>query len=211
MRDEVLERLRASRIIAIVRLTRGGDLVAVAEALFRGGVTVVEFTMTTPGALEAVTSAAETLGDRVVFGMGTVLDGGAARAAIAAGARFVVSPVLRDDVVAACRRYGVPCIPGAFTPSEMLRAVELGADLVKLFPAGPVGPSYVRDVVNALPQIGIVPTGGVNVENAAAFLAAGAVAVGVGSALVDRAVVERGDYAELVRRAERFRQALADA
>lgn len=211
MREEVLARLRAGRVIAIVRLPAADDLSALADALQRGGVEAIEFTLTTPGALEAIAAATEALGERVLLGAGTVLDADAAEAAARAGARFLVSPVLAPEVIATCRRTGLVSIPGAFTPTEMLHALELGADLVKLFPAGPVGPSYVRDVLNALPQLGLVPTGGVTAENAREFLDAGAVAVGVGSALVDQASVDRGDLAELTRRAQRLRQAVDSA
>jgi 2-dehydro-3-deoxyphosphogluconate aldolase/(4S)-4-hydroxy-2-oxoglutarate aldolase len=154
--------------------------------------------MTTPGALDAIRDLTGAFGARVVLGAGTVLDAETARAAIAAGARFIVSPTLSEPVIETCRRHGVASIPGAYTPTEILAAWEMGADLVKVFPARSLGPQYIRDVLAPLPQVRLVPTGGVDLDNAAAFIAAGAAAVAIGGSLVDRASVAGGDL-EVVR------------
>lgn len=201
---EVLSVIEQQRVIAIVRLAEGGQLVPVAEALRRGGLKVIEFTMTTPGALDAIREAAASLGDDLCLGAGTVLDAATVRAAVEAGARFIVSPVLKQEIITACRRYGVLCTPGALTPTEILQATEWGADLVKVFPATPLGPAYIRDILAPLPQLRLVPTGGVSLDNLAAFLDAGATAVAIGSQLVDKSAVAEGRLEVLTERAHQF-------
>lgn len=200
-----------SGVVAIVRLDSAQHVLAVADALAQGGITVIEFTMTTPGALEVLRQASETMGGKVLLGAGTVLDPETARAAILAGARFIVSPTLSDRVIATCRRYSVVSIPGAYTPTEVLAAWERGADLVKIFPASSLGPQYLRDVLAPLPQVKLVPTGGVTLENAPDFIRAGAAAIAVGSSLVDRASVAAQAYDVLTERARAFRAAVANA
>ena len=167
--------------------------------------------MTMRGALEALSSLSAEVGDRLLVGAGTVLDVETARLVIQAGARFVVAPTFRAAVVEMCRRYDVVAIPGAYTPTEIVTAWEAGADLVKVFPAGGLGPGYVKDLQGPLPQLRLVPTGGVTAENAGAFLAAGAVAVGVGGALVEREAVRRGDYARITEQARRLLRAVRAA
>ena len=189
---EVVARIEALGIVAIVRLDAGAPLLDVAAALAEGGIDVLEFTVTTPGALRAVEDGAARLGDRVLLGVGTVLDAETARLAIQAGAAFVVMPTLNTDVITVCRRYSVPVIPGAMTPTEILAAWQSGADIVKVFPAALLGPDFIRQVRAPLPQVKLMPTGGISAANAADYLQAGAVAVGVGGRLVDRkAVAER--------------------
>ncbi len=172
-------------VIAIVRLRAGGDLVGVARALRDGGIRAIEFTMTTPGALDALEGARREMGDDVLLGAGTVLDPETARLAILAGARFVVAPAVNLETIELCRRYSVLAVPGAFTPTEILSAWQSGADLVKVFPAGSLGPQYIRDVHAPLPHVRLLPTGGVNLENAGRFIEAGAAALAVGGNLVD--------------------------
>jgi 2-dehydro-3-deoxyphosphogluconate aldolase/(4S)-4-hydroxy-2-oxoglutarate aldolase len=150
-------------------------------------------------------------GDRLLVGAGTVLDVATARLVILAGARFVVAPTFRRAVVEMCRRYDVIAMPGAYTPTEVVTAWEAGADLVKVFPAGGLGPSYLKDLLAPLPQLRLVPTGGVGADNVAAFLAAGAVAVGVGGNLVEREAVERSDYARITEQARRITRAVRAA
>ena len=189
---EVVARIEALGIVAIIRLDAGAPLLDVAAALAEGGIDVLEFTVTTPGALRAVEDGAARLGDRVLLGVGTVLDAETARLAIQAGAAFVVMPTLNTDVITVCRRYSVPVIPGAMTPTEILAAWQSGADIVKVFPAALLGPDFIRQVRAPLPQVKLMPTGGISAANAADYLQAGAVAVGVGGRLVDRkAVAER--------------------
>lgn len=209
--DATVERIRAGGLIAILRLDEAGDLLPAAEALVAGGVTAVEFTLTTPGAVAALAPARARLGDAVVLGVGTVLSPEAAREAMAAGAAFVVTPTVLPEVVRLCRAGGVPVIPGAFTPTEILQAWELGASLVKVFPAGPVGPRYIRDVRGPFPHIPLVPTGGVTLESAGAFIQAGAVALGVGSELAPRDLVARRAWGDLTARARAFAAAVTCA
>jgi 2-dehydro-3-deoxyphosphogluconate aldolase/(4S)-4-hydroxy-2-oxoglutarate aldolase len=175
-----------------------------AEALLRGGVDVVEVTLNTAGATTMIRELVAHFGERLLVGAGTVLSPSAVHQALDAGARFVVAPNTDPRVIAVCNRQDVPVVPGAFTPTEVVAAWETGADLVKVFPVSSVGPRYIRDLCGPLPDIPLVPTGGVTAENAADFVRAGAVAVGAGSDLVDRAVVDRGDFHELERRARAF-------
>jgi 2-dehydro-3-deoxyphosphogluconate aldolase/(4S)-4-hydroxy-2-oxoglutarate aldolase len=184
-----------------MRADSSDQLIAAADAIKAGGVQVIEVTMTTPGALTVIEEAKQRYGESVLFGAGSVLDNETARAAILAGADFVVAPTLKVAMVALCNRYSVPVVPGIFTPTEALTAWEAGADMVKLFPASVGGPRLVKAILAPLPQLEIVPVGGVGMETAADFIRSGAAALGVGSALVNRAVLESGDMDELTRRA----------
>jgi 2-dehydro-3-deoxyphosphogluconate aldolase/(4S)-4-hydroxy-2-oxoglutarate aldolase len=184
---------------------------AVADALVSGGLDAIEFTMTTPGALRTLEEASGRLGDHVVLGAGTVLDAETARLAIMSGARFIVSPTLDEQVVRMCHRYDVACVPGAFSPSEALRAWEMGADLVKIFPATSLGPSYVKDLLAPLPQLRLIPTGGVSLENVPSFVRAGATAVAVGRSLVDPELVASTQFGKIAEVAGAFREAVANA
>jgi 2-dehydro-3-deoxyphosphogluconate aldolase/(4S)-4-hydroxy-2-oxoglutarate aldolase len=202
---EILNHLLTERIVAIVRLDGAEQLVQVAEALKAGGITVIEFTCSTPGALDMVRAAYAQFGDQVLMGAGTVLDSETARAAILAGAQFIVNPTVNLDTIELCKRYGKPIISGAMTPTEILNVWEAGADLVKVFPISAVGgPEYIKAVLAPLPQLRLVPTGGVTAENSAAYLKAGAVAVAVGGGLVDKKAVARGDWAAITKEAERL-------
>ncbi len=200
----------ASGVIAVVRLPESAGLRSVAAALVAGGVSAVEITLTTPGAIEAITELASHGGGAVV-GAGTVLDEKAARNVIAAGARFVVSPTLDRGVVRYCRDQGVPCLPGAFTPTELLEAWRAGAELVKLFPASALGPRYLREVLAPLPLLRVVPSGGVSLENAAEWIRAGAAAVSVGSAIVSGTLVRDQAWGELTARARALVDTVAAA
>lgn len=203
-RDEQITRIEHSGVIAIVRFDRSEQLMQVAKAIRAGGVDVIEFTMTTPGALDIIRESTREFGDEVLLGAGTVLDAETARAAILAGAEFIVSPTLDAAVIEVCRRYSKVVIPGAFTPTEILTAWELGADFVKVFPASAGGPAYLKAVLAPLPQVKLVPVGGVSLDNAADFIRAGAAAIAVGGNLVKKKAIAEGDFAELTRTAERF-------
>src|SRR6267143_4881649 len=179
-------------IVAVVRSTESQQLVEVARALADGGVSVVEITMSVPNALDVLRQVRHALGDRVLLGAGTVLDAETARAVLLAGAEFIVAPTLNLDVIRLCRRYGKLVMPGAFSPTEILSAWEAGADIVKVFPADVVGPAFFAALRGPLPQIRLMPTGGVDLNTAAAFLKAGACCLGVGGQLVEpKAVAER--------------------
>lgn len=201
---EQMQRIEACGIVAIIRANSSNELIEAAAAIQTGGVDVIEITMTTPDALQVIGDVAARLGDAVLIGVGSVLDAETARAAMLAGAEFVVSPVTKPDVIEICNRYGKVVIPGAFTPTEILSAWETGADYVKVFPSSGVGFSYIKDIKAPLPQIPLIPTGGINADNAAEFIKAGAAALGVGSALVSSDLIESGDFAMLTERAKKL-------
>jgi 2-dehydro-3-deoxyphosphogluconate aldolase/(4S)-4-hydroxy-2-oxoglutarate aldolase len=203
-RTEKLDLIRQSGVIAIMRAQSSGQLIAAADAIRAGGVRVIEVTMTTPGALGVIEEATARYGEEVLFGAGSVLDAETARAAILAGAGFVVAPTLDLATVQLCNRYGVPVVPGCYTPTEMLTAWQAGADMVKLFPASVGGPALVKAILAPLPQLEIVPVGGVDLDTAAQFIASGAAALGVGSSLVNQRLLDTGDMEELTRRAAAF-------
>ncbi|MCO6449912.1 MAG: bifunctional 4-hydroxy-2-oxoglutarate aldolase/2-dehydro-3-deoxy-phosphogluconate aldolase [Caldilineales bacterium] len=203
-KHEKLDIIRKTGIIAIMRANSSDQLITAADAIKAGGVCVIEVTMTTPGALSVIEQAKHRYGDEVLFGAGSVLDAETARAAILAGADFVVAPTLSLATVALCNRYSTPVMPGCFTPTEALTAWEAGADMIKLFPASFGGPDLVKAIRAPLPQLEIVPVGGVDLDTAAAFIKAGCAALGVGSSLINNKVLQDGDLDELTRRAEAF-------
>ncbi len=191
-KENDLKRVLDCGIVAVVRSPDSQQLVEVAKALADGGVTVVEITMTVPNALDVVRQVRQALGDRLLLGAGTILDPETARAALLAGAEYLVAPTLNLDVIRLCQRYDKLVMPGAFTPTEILTAWEAGADIVKVFPAEVVGPAFFKAVRAPLPQIKIMPTGGVDLNTAMDFLKAGACCLGVGGQLVEaKAVAER--------------------
>ena len=210
-RLDAVGRIVTSGVVAIVRLEDARALGRVATAIKNGGVDVIEFTMTTPGALDIISHCANEFGDRVLLGAGTVLDAETARAAILAGARFLVSPTFNPRVVTTAHRYDVAVLPGVLSPTEMITAWEQGADLLKVFPATALGPQYLKDVLAPLPHLRLVPVGGVSLENTEAFIRAGAVAVAVGSNLVDKQAVKEGRWEVLTELARRFTQTVQDA
>ena len=198
---EVAAAVATQRVVAIVRALDADAARAAVWSLVEAGLQVVEVSLTTPGALEVIAEVAARRVPGLVLGAGTVLDGATARLAVLAGARFLVSPSLQEDVLLTAHRYGVATLPGAATAAEAVRAMELGADLVKLFPASAYGPKATGDLLQALPQVPLVPTGGVTLADAPDYIRAGAVAVGIGSSLT------RGGPAEA---AERVARLLAD-
>jgi 2-dehydro-3-deoxyphosphogluconate aldolase/(4S)-4-hydroxy-2-oxoglutarate aldolase len=204
MSDRLVERILDAGIVAIMRRTESSLAVETAEALLAGGVSVVEVTLNTPGALEMLEALARRVGDRMAIGAGTVMSAEEVRRALGAGAQFIVSPHTDTAVVEAARAADAPALPGAFTPTEIVRAWQLGASIVKVFPVGSVGPRYLRDVLAPLTEIPLLPTGGVNLENAAEFIRAGARGLGLGSDLVSPAAVAARDFASLTERARRF-------
>ncbi len=207
--SKAAERIRECGLIAIMRASSSDQLLAAADAILAGGVNAIEVTMTTPGALRVVEQATARYGSDVLFGAGSVLDAETARAAILAGAQFVVGPTLHLATIELCRRYSVTVIPGAYTPTEILTAWQAGADMVKVFPAEVGGPAYLKAIKAPLPQVSLVPVGGVDLNTAADFIRAGAAALGVGSALINQKLLDEGNFAELTRRAARFREEVA--
>jgi 2-dehydro-3-deoxyphosphogluconate aldolase/(4S)-4-hydroxy-2-oxoglutarate aldolase len=204
-----MELIEETGVIAIMRAKSSDQLLAAADAIKAGGVRAIEVTMTTPGALDVVRQATERYGADVLFGAGSVLDPESARAAILAGAQFVVCPTLNLKTIELCHRYSIPVVPGAYTPTEILTAWDAGADMVKIFPASVGGPAYFKAIKGPLPQVKLVPVGGVNLDTTADFIRAGADAVGVGGALVSQKLLEAGDFAALTERARRLCQEVA--
>jgi 2-dehydro-3-deoxyphosphogluconate aldolase/(4S)-4-hydroxy-2-oxoglutarate aldolase len=199
-----LQRVLDAGIVAVVRAPDPTGLVEVIRALAAGGVTVAEVTLTVPNALDVVREATRALGEQVLLGAGTVLDAETCRDAILAGAEFIVSPTLNLDVIRVCKRYGKLVMPGAFTPTEILTAWEAGADIVKVFPAEVVGPAFFKAMRGPLPQIRLMPTGGVDLHTAADFLRAGACCLGIGSQLVDPKLVAGREFDRLRDRAASY-------
>jgi 2-dehydro-3-deoxyphosphogluconate aldolase / (4S)-4-hydroxy-2-oxoglutarate aldolase len=199
----VLETLRAERIIALIRADGPDSLLECAKALSAGGLNCIELTMTTPGAVEMTTRVSREL-PHIVLGLGTVLDAKTARAGIAAGAQFIVTPAVRPEVIQVCRESGVPVLCGALTPTEIYAAWEQGANVIKIFPAEFFGPAYIKSVKAPFPKIQVMPTGGVTPETVGEFLKAGAFATAAGSALVAAAALKAGDWAAITARAKQF-------
>ncbi|MBK6406709.1 MAG: bifunctional 4-hydroxy-2-oxoglutarate aldolase/2-dehydro-3-deoxy-phosphogluconate aldolase [Holophagales bacterium] len=210
-RAETVAALEACGVVAVIRLKNASALGAVVDALAVGGVRALEVTMTVPGAIELIREIAPSLPPDVVLGAGTVLDAETAQAAIEAGARYVVSPVFREEVLRVCHRFDVAALPGCFTPTEILGAWEAGADIVKVFPATALGPGYFRDLRGPFPELRLMPTGGVSLANAGEWIRAGAVAIGVGTALVDAEAVAARRFDEITEKARHFVAAVAAA
>jgi len=193
-REEVLQQIRKVALVPVLRATSAELAIKAAAAIEAGGVSLLEVTMTVPGAMDVISAVIRSSQGRVVVGAGTVLDSETARACIIAGAQFVVSPALNLGTIEVCRRYSIAVIPGALTPTEIVTAWEAGADIVKVFPCGSLGgPKYLAALKGPLPQIELIPTGGVSLSNAADFLAAGACALGAGSDLVDSSALAKGN------------------
>jgi 2-dehydro-3-deoxyphosphogluconate aldolase/(4S)-4-hydroxy-2-oxoglutarate aldolase len=210
-RNEDLNRVLKTGIVAILRVPTSEHLAGVARALFEGGIDVIEVTFTVPNALEILATVKKDLGHRVLLGMGTVLDPESARAALLAGAEFLVSPSINLDVIRLCHRYDKVMVPGAFTPTEILTAWDAGAEIVKVFPSDSVGPAYLKALRGPFPQIRLLPTGGVTLETLPAFIKAGASAVGVGSSLLDPQAIRDSNFARIRDLAAQYVQAIKTA
>ncbi|HEX4085336.1 MAG TPA: bifunctional 4-hydroxy-2-oxoglutarate aldolase/2-dehydro-3-deoxy-phosphogluconate aldolase [Chthoniobacteraceae bacterium] len=203
-KPEIIDRILTSGIVAIIRADSPEQLIDAAGALYEGGVTGMEVTMTTPNALQVISDVSRKFGDKVIIGVGSVLDTETARMAILAGAEFVVTPITRPDVIQLCNRYAKPIASGAYTPTECMTAHESGADFVKLFPADQVGPAYIKNILAPMPMLRIVPTGGVTVDTAASFIKAGCVALAAGSSLVSKDILKARDWKKLSETAASF-------
>ena len=196
-RDATLKRILDGGIVAVVRAESGESLVKVVQALAEGGVTAAEITFTVPDAVDVIRQVRKEVGDAVVLGAGTVLDAETARVALLAGAEYIVAPTLNLEVIRLCRRYDKAVMPGAFTPTEVLTAWEAGADIVKIFPADVGGPAYLKALRAPLPQVRMMPTGGVDLNTAESFLKAGACCLGIGGSLVEAKAVAAGDFTRI--------------
>lgn len=202
-RDSITQHVQDAGIVAVLRVTQQAAVRPLAEALRDGGITALEVTMTVPGAVEIIEELASALDDCLV-GAGTVLDAATARQVVQAGARFVVSPVFDASLVASIHDLGAAAMPGCFTPTEIFAATRAGADIVKVFPAGAVGPGFFKDVLAPLPALKLMPTGGVTLQNARDWIKAGAVAVGIGTALLDPAAIREGRFDVITERARQL-------
>lgn len=204
MRQDITNAIAAHGVVAVIRLHEPDRLRAVVDALARGGVRVLEVTMTVPRAIELIAEIAPTLPNGFLLGAGTVLDAETTDRVVDAGAQFIVSPVFRRSVIAAAHRHAVPVMPGCMTPTEILDAWDAGADVVKVFPATVLGPGFFKDLRGPLPHLKLMPTGGVTLDNAGDWITAGAVAVGVGTALLDASAIADGRYDVLEANARRI-------
>jgi 2-dehydro-3-deoxyphosphogluconate aldolase/(4S)-4-hydroxy-2-oxoglutarate aldolase len=202
-KTEVLAKIKAEKVIALIRADSSASLLDCARALSAGGLNCLELTMTTPNALECCAQVAREL-PQVLLGLGTVLDAETARQGIAAGAKFIVTPCVRPEVIKACQAAGVPVLGGALTPTEIYTSWELGVDVVKIFPAEFFGAAYIKSIKGPFPKIQIMPTGGVTPETVGEFLKNGAFATAAGSALVAAAALKAGDWAAITARAKQF-------
>lgn len=203
-RPDIFRSIESCGVVAVIRAPSREGLNNIADALLAGGVTAIEVTMTTPDAIGGIEMLSRRLGERAVLGVGTVLDVQTARSAIAAGAQFVVSPIFDPKIIEATHERDRVSIPGAFTPTEIHAADQAGADVVKVFPSTSLGPAYFRDLRAPLPQLKLMPTGGVELKNAAEWIKAGAVCIGVGSALVSKQAIEKADWASITATAHAF-------
>jgi 2-dehydro-3-deoxyphosphogluconate aldolase/(4S)-4-hydroxy-2-oxoglutarate aldolase len=210
-RHDLVQQIQQLGVVAVIRMKDAAKLRRVVDAIAEGGVRAIEVTMTVPGAVELIRQLAPALPKEILLGAGTVTDAATARAVIDAGARYVVSPVFRREVIAACHERDVAVAPGCFTPTEILEAHDFGADIIKVFPATALGPQYIKDVRAPLPQVRLMPTGGVSLDNAGDWIRAGAVAVGVGSALLDTRAVDEGRFDVLTSNARRIVASVASA
>lgn len=210
-REAVVQRIMALGALAVVRLPNADDVLPLARALHAGGISAIEVTTTVPGALQAIERLAKEGDPELVIGVGSVLDAPTVRRATDAGARFVVSPVFRREIVDEAHRHGAAALPGAFTPTEILNAHEAGADLVKIFPADALGLAFIKGVLGPMPFLRLVPTGGVTPHNAGSWIRAGAAAVGLGGMLVVPALVAKGDWETITRLARQTVDKVAEA
>ena len=203
MKEKIINLLNETKIISIIRAESSEELLNVAKALKEGGIKFIEVTMTTPGALKAIEEFCGEMED-VIIGVGSVLDPETARLSILSGAEFIVTPTLNFDVIKMCKRYSKVVIPGAFTPTEIINAWEAGADFVKVFPASVGGPSYIKAIKAPLPQVNLIPVGGVNIDNISDFIKAGASAVAVGSQLVKKEFLKKKNFEAIKNLAKEF-------
>jgi 2-dehydro-3-deoxyphosphogluconate aldolase / (4S)-4-hydroxy-2-oxoglutarate aldolase len=211
-KTDVIQWIKAAGVIPVVRAASADEAMRAIEAIKAGGLSVLEITMTVPGAVRVIEEVAARYGADVLVGAGTVLDAETARACMLAGAQFIVSPALNLETIAMCRRYSIAVIPGALTPTEVLQAWTAGADMVKVFPCDSLGGArYIKSLKAPLPQVEVVPTGGVSLKTAADFIKAGASALGVGSDLVDIKALREGNAGLITERARQFIEAVREA
>jgi 2-dehydro-3-deoxyphosphogluconate aldolase / (4S)-4-hydroxy-2-oxoglutarate aldolase len=210
-KSEIIGRLMEPGLIAVIRTARREDVLPVCGALLEGGVNALEITLTVPEALKAISDARDRFGAKALIGAGTVINAQSCREAMAAGAEFIVSPIMRPEIAQAAQAGGIPVMLGAYTPTEAQAAHEAGADFVKIFPADRLGPTYIKAILAPLPHLRIVPTGGVDLETAPQFIKAGCAALGVGSSLLKPELIKNGDWKDLARLAKAYGEVVRKA
>lgn len=208
---EQIQRIKESGVVAVVRKVPIEKVELVARSLISGGVTAIEITLDDPDALVAIEKVSKYFSDRAIIGAGTVMDPDSVLEAIQAGAEFIVSPHFNPEVVRETLQNGKVSIPGVFTPTEMIRAMDMGADVVKVFPASSLGPQFIKDVMGPFPDVSIIPTGGINLENVSSYIKAGALSVGVGGNLVDKNAIEVLNFEAITRTAKQFVERVKEA
>ena len=209
-KEEILKELSRLGAVAVIRMSDSEKLKKVSEAIHKGGVSALEITMTTPNALAVIENLSRSMGDEILVGVGSVLDSQTAISAINAGAQFVVSPIYKQEIVETVKKLGIPVMPGAFTPTEIQTAYVNGADIVKVFPADIVGMSFFKSVLAPMPHLKLMPTGGVTLTNAGDWLKAGAIAVGVGTALLEKKAIDENNFAKLTENAKLLVKSIAE-
>lgn len=207
-RHEIVENIIELKAVAVIRMEDPSKLIKVAEAIYEGGVKAIEITMTVPNAIETIALASKEIGDKVLIGVGSILNQEMAQKAIDAGAKYVVSPIFKKEIIETSHKNGIPAMPGTFTPTEAQLAWEAGADIIKIFPADVLGMSFIKGMKAPMPHLKVMPTGGVSLTNAGEWLKAGACAVGVGSALIDKKAILEENYTVLTKNAKQIMESI---
>jgi 2-dehydro-3-deoxyphosphogluconate aldolase/(4S)-4-hydroxy-2-oxoglutarate aldolase len=210
-REKILQEILKRKAIAVLRVKEEEKLQRVIEAIYTGGVSVIEITMTVPNAIQLIEQMNEKLDKNIIIGVGSVLNSKTAEDAIEAGAKYVVSPIFKKEIIETAHKFDVPAMPGCFTPSEIQTAFECGADIVKVFPADVVGMEFFKAILAPMPHLKLMPTGGVSLTNAGDWLKAGACAVGIGSALLDSKAIQEGNFSKLTENAKIIMKSINDA
>jgi len=207
-REEIVTKIIELKAVAVIRMDDPSKLIKVAEAIYDGGVKAIEITMTVPNAIETIALASKEIGDKVLIGVGSILNAQMAQKAIDAGAQYVVSPIFKREIIEQSHLNDIPAMPGTFTPTEVQSAYELGADIVKIFPADVLGMAFIKGIKAPMPHLKVMPTGGVSLTNAGEWLKAGACAVGVGSALIDKEAIRVDNYSKLSDNAKQIMESI---
>jgi len=210
-KEKILHEILERKVIAVLRITEEGKLQSIIEAIYAGGISIVEITMTVPGALQSIEQLSKKLDEHIIIGVGTVLNSETAEAAVKAGAKFVVSPIFKKEIIDTGHKFNIPTMPGCFTPTEIQSAFEYGADIVKVFPADVVGMEFFKAVLAPMPHLRLMPTGGVTLTNAGDWIKAGACVVGIGSALLDKKAIRENNYYKLTENARVIINSLTQA
>jgi 2-dehydro-3-deoxyphosphogluconate aldolase/(4S)-4-hydroxy-2-oxoglutarate aldolase len=210
-RKKILEEILKRKVVAVLRVKEAEQLARVIEAIYVGGISVAEITMTVPNAIQLIEKMSEKLDSNIIIGVGSVLNGKTAENAIKAGAKYVVSPIFKKEILETAHKFDIPVMPGCFTPTEIQTAFENGADIVKVFPADVVGMEFIKAILAPMPHLKLMPTGGVSLTNAGEWLKVGACAVGIGSALLDKIAINESNFSRLSENAKTIMKSISDA